>query len=101
MEASESVPDPPVREPLHVRRKLDIPAKVFGSSVIFFAVFVSAGIVSVLTAPRFIPRSCDRSRLVLDGRWGLVSDDTHPYTNGNYTQVRKQDFEQIQHSAFV
>ena len=72
---------------LQVRRRLDGPSKLFCSSLIFFIVLFSAGIVSVLTAPRFIPRSCDKSRTVLDSPWGIVSDDTHPSTNGNYTQV--------------
>ena len=86
---------------LQVRRRLDGPSKLFCSSLIFFIVLFSAGIVSVLTAPRFIPRSCDKSRTVLDSPWGIVSDDTHPSTNGNYTQVSTLVNKQIIRSEVV
>jgi len=75
------------RQQLQVRRRLDGPVKLVCSSMLFFAVIFSAGFVSVLTAPRYTPRTCDKSRTIFDGRSGLISDDSHPYTNGNYTQV--------------
>ena len=43
--------DPP-RQQLQVRRRLDGPSKLVSSSLLFLAVISSAGIVSVLTAPR-------------------------------------------------
>ena len=75
------------RQQLQVRRRLDGPVKLVCSSLLFIGVVFSAGIVSVLTAPRYTPRTCDKSRTIFDGRSGLISDDSHPYTNGNYTQV--------------